>query len=198
MKKLLALTVALTLFVAAPAAAQFGFGAHAGISAPIGDYGATDNADAGFAELGFSGGVDLWLPLMMVPGLSWYTSVDAIAHSTDDSAMGVATDGGYLYFPLMTGVRFDIPAAPLGLFLTGQIGAVFARPPAVDFGGGEVDGDMTTTFGFSLGAGVKVAPMIYGGLKFYPLGDVEWSWDDDAQTAENPVSFLDVYIGIGI
>ena len=198
MKKLLALTTALVLFAAAPAAAQLGIGAHAGISVPLGDYGATDANDGGFAELGFSGGVDLWMPLMMVPGLSWYTSLDAIAHSTDDAAPGVATDDGYLYFPIMTGLRFDIPAAPLGLFVTGQVGAVLARPPGADFGSGEVDGDITTKFGFSLGAGVQLAPFVYGGLKFYPMGDVDWSWDDDAVTETRSVSFFDVYVGIGV
>lgn len=200
MKKLITLaTVAVFFIAAAPAAAQtFGFGAHAGLSLPVGDYGDTGSVDAGFAEMGFSGGLDLWYPLIMVPGLSWYTSVDAIAHSTDEEGSGIAADAGYQYYPLMTGVRFDIPVGAVGLFATGQLGVVFARPPAADFGGGELDSDLTTRFGFSLGAGVQATDNIYGGLKFYPMGDVDWSWDDEAQTQTLPVSFLDIYVGFGV
>ena len=198
MKKLTALgALVVFLLSAAPAAAQFGLGAHAGLSVPVGDYASTDAAGAGFAEMGFSGGLDLWFPLMMVPGLNWYTSVDAIAHSTDDADGSLAEDAGYLYFPIMTGVQFDIPAGPLGLYATGQIGAVFATPPTRSTGAGDVDGDMGTEFGFSLGAGAQFTDLIYGGLKFYSLGDVEWSWDD-GESITNPVSFLDLYVGIGV
>ena len=199
MKKLTALgALVVFLLSAAPAAAQtFGFGAHGGLSFPVGDYGSTNATDAGAAEMGFSGGLDLWFPLMMVPGLSWYTSVDAIAHSTDEAAGGLGEDAGYLFFPLMTGVQFDIPAGPLGLYVTGQLGAIFARPPTADLGAGEVDGEFSTEFGFSLGAGAQFTDLIYGGLKYYPLGDVDWSWEGGG-TITRPVSFLDLYVGIGV
>lgn len=193
MKKLTALVaVVLFLFTATPAAAQFGFGAHAGVSIPAGDYG-----DTGAAELGFLGGLDLWLPIMMVPGLSWYTSADAIAHSTDETInTDFVNDAGYLYFPLMTGVRFDLPLGPVGLFATGQVGAVFAKAPSADFGAGEVGGDLTTELGFALGAGVQATDYIYGGVKFYPMGDVEWTWD--AQSLTQQASFIDIYVGFGV
>lgn len=198
MKKMIALaTIALFFAGAVPAAAQIGFGAHAGLSVPVGDYGDTEAIDAGFAEMGFSGGLDLWVPLVAVPGLSWYTSVDAIAHSTDDVA-GFDLDGGYQYYPLLTGARFDIPAGTIGLFATGQVGIVFARPPAVDFGEGQLDSDLTTKFGFSLGGGVQVTDNIYAGLKYYPMGDVDWSWEDEAEAETLPVSFFDIYVGFGV
>lgn len=193
MKKLTALAaVALFLFAATPAAAQFGFGAHVGASIPTGDY-----SDTGAAELGALGGLDLWLPMMAMPGLSWYTSVDAIAHGTAEAGTGFAADAGYLYFPLMTGVRFDVPMGPMGLFATGQVGAIFAKAPTADLGAGEIDGDMSTEFGFSIGAGVQATQYIYGGLKFYPLGDVEWSWEGMPSVTRS-VSFLDIYVGFGV
>ena len=199
MKKLISLVTLGLFLVAAPAAAQtFGFGAHAGVSVPLGDYADTDPNQGGFAESGFSGGLDLWYPLIVVPGLNWYTSVDAIAHSTDETTSGLAADAGYLYFPVMTGLWFDVPLGPMGLYATGQVGAIFARPPAADFGAGEVDGDVGTEFGLSLGIGVKATDNIYGGVKFYPMGDVEWSWDDGAATSTRPVSFFDVYVGFGV
>lgn len=195
MKKLIALATVVIFFLsAAPAVSQtFGIGAHAGVSIPMGDYGATDgaNTDAGYAKLGFSGGLDLWYPLVMAPGLKWYTSVDAIAHSIDDSATNAS--GGYIYFPAMTGLRYDIPVGMAAIFVTGQLGVVFAKPPKVS----DVSGDITTKFGFNLGAGVQVTRYIYGGLKYYPMGDVEWSWDGGTPT-KMPVSFLDIYVGFGV
>jgi opacity protein-like surface antigen len=193
MKKLITLgTVTLLLVAVVPASAQtFGFGAHAGVSIPTGDYGATDDfATDGFAELGFSGGLDLWYPLGMAPGLSWYTSVDAIAHSVDDPDV----DGGYLYFPLMTGLRYDIPVGAVGLFVNGQVGAVLSRPPSI----GDVDGDFGTDFGFNFGGGLQINQNIYAGLKYYPLGDVEFSYDEPQGAFEKSVSFFDIYLGFGV
>ncbi|MFW5947516.1 MAG: hypothetical protein ACOCUW_03400 [Gemmatimonadota bacterium] len=197
MKKLTAsATIVLLVAAAAPASAQtFGFGAHAGLSVPMGDYGSTEEPDGGFAEMGFSGGLDLVYPLIAVPGLSWYSSVDAIAHSIDDGAEGVE-DGGYLYFPIMTGARFDVPVGMTKLFLTGQVGLIVSRPPNVDFGAGEVDADIGTSFGFALGGGLQFTDNIYAGLKFYPLGDIEMSWDDFS--GDRSVSFLDLYVGFGV
>lgn len=194
MKRLITFATVALFLLAAPASAQFGFGAHAGVSVPVGDYADTGTAEAGHAEMGFSGGLDLWLPLMMAPGLSWYTSVDAIAHSTDETGTPFAADAGFLYFPLMTGAQFDIPAGPLGLYATGQIGLIFARAPDLAAG---ATGDLSTEFGFSLGAGAQITDFLYGGLKFYPMGDVEWSWDDGS-TATRSVSFFDIYVGIGV
>jgi opacity protein-like surface antigen len=182
---------------AAPAAAQtFGFGAHAGVSIPTGDYAGTDDITSdGFAELGFSGGLDLWYPLTsFAPGLSWYTSADAIAHSVDDSEFIEEVDGGYLYFPLMTGLRFDIPLGTVGVFATGQVGAIFARPPSDDV----VDGEFSTELGFSFGGGVQVTDNVYAGLKYYPLGDVDFSYEGMDEPFEQSVSFLDIYLGFGV
>ena len=192
MKKLITLATFVAFIVAAPAAAQtFGFGAHAGVSVPLGDYGDTDIGAAGF---GAFGGLDLWYPLTAVPGLSWYTSADAIAHPADNATVGFGDDTGYLYFPLMTGVRYDIPAGPIGLFATGQLGAVIAMPPVL---AGDVSGETSTKFGFNLGAGIQATDYIYGGVKFYPLGDVDWSWEDGT-TRTTSVSFFDIYVGFGV
>ncbi|MFO7893325.1 MAG: hypothetical protein R6U63_06320, partial [Longimicrobiales bacterium] len=84
-----------------------------------------------------------------------------------------------------------------GLFATGQVGAIFAKAPSADFGAGEIDADLGTELGFSIGAGVQATEYIYGGLKFYPMGDVEWSWEDGT-TQTQSVSFFDIYVGFGV
>lgn len=201
MRKWIVSAALLSFFFAGPLAAQntFGFGAHAGVSIPTGDYGDTDlvgNADAVGAELGFLGGLDLWYPLSMAaPGLSWYTSVDAIAHSIDEEGV----DGGFFYLPIMTGLRFDIPVGPVAPFVTGQLGLILNQGPSLDFGQlGEADSEMAANFGFNFGAGVQITQNIYAGLKYYPLGELGFAYEDVDEDVDLDVSFLDIYVGFGV
>jgi opacity protein-like surface antigen len=189
MKKTLAFALLGMLFATAPAAAQtFGFGAHAGVSIPTGDYG-------DLAGTGFSGGLDLWYPLTMAaPGLSWYTSADVTAHGLEGDG-----DGGFLYIPLMTGLRFDIPVGTtMAAFVTGQLGLIFNRGPDLDFGIGEVNAETGTNFGFNFGGGLQLTDNIYAGVKYYPLGDTDFEYEGADNPAEFDVSFLDIYVGFGV
>lgn len=184
----------LALFTgAAPAAAQtFGFGAHAGVSLPMGEY-------ADRTDLGFSGGLDLWYPLGTVGrGLSWYTSADAIAHSVESDN---DIDDGFLHIPVMTGLRFDVPVGPVAVFANGQLGVIFSRAPAVNFSAGTIeidsDSDMNSSFGFNVGGGLQLTDNLYAGVKFYPLGSMEFE-HGEILTQELDVSFLDIYLGFGV
>lgn len=182
-KTILFATMALVASTAPAAAQTFGFGAHAGVSLPTSDYGDV-------AETGFLGGLDLVYPLYgLAPGLGWYSSVDAIAHSWDN------IDNGALYVPIMTGLRFTIPAGPIALFATGQLGAILTRGPSNDEG---LDPELGTEFGFNFGGGLHLTENVYAGVKYYPLGDVDFGYDgtDDVLTAD--VSFLDIYVGFGV
>lgn len=177
-----------------PAAAQtFGFGAHAGVSIPTSDF-----SDA--AETGFLGGLDLWYPLAtVVPGLSWYTSADAIGHSAEAENL----DGGFLFVPLMTGLQFDVPVGPIALFANGQAGAILTRGPDVGADNIVTDSpELGTEFGFNVGGGVNVTDRMYVGLKYYPLGDVEFEYEADVTdgdvTRTQNVSLLTIYVGFGV
>lgn len=195
-----ALAAAALLMTTTPLAAQtWGFGAHAGVSIPIGDYGDTEDATFLPAKLGYSAGLDLVYPLLMVsPALGWYTSADVIAHSVDDD-FEEASDGGYLYFPLMTGLRLGAPIGPVNAFATGQLGVILTKGPTLDGGVfGEADGDLGTRFGFSLGAGLMLGQNLYAGLKYYPLGDVEFQYEGAEDGFEQNTSFLDIYVGFGV
>ena len=200
-------TAAATVFVlfltAGTAAAQTtGFGAHAGVSIPMGGYGEAeaDNEMGGNAELGFSGGLDLFVPLAMVsPALSWYSSVDAIAHSVDEEAAGEVREEGYFYVPVMTGLRFDVPIGPVGAFATGQLGVVLAQGPNYTESVGGLaygESEMNTNFGWNVGGGVQLGQNFYVGAKYYPLGDLELEYEGGTDTRE--VSFLDIYLGFGV
>jgi opacity protein-like surface antigen len=173
------------LFGGAPTAAQtFGFGAHAGVSIPTGSY--SDPAD-----LGFTGGLDLTLPLVAIaPSLSWYTSVDATAHSTSLPE----ADGGYLFFPIMTGLQLDLGGmGAIRPFVNGQLGVVVARGP-------NFDGQSTETgteFGFALGGGLHLTQNLYAGVKWFNLGTVDFGYEPGPDLSHS-VSFLDVYLGFGV
>ncbi|MEJ2503825.1 MAG: outer membrane beta-barrel protein [Gemmatimonadota bacterium] len=180
MRKIL-LIATLTVFGATPAAAQLGFGAHAGISLPTGDYGDE-------AELGFLGGLDLVYPLL--DRVDWYSSADAISHGVD------GVDNGVLYVPVMTGIRAIMPVGPVRAFVGGQLGAIFTRGPSDD---DSLDPKFGTEFGFNLGGGVHVTENVYAGIRYWPLGDTEFEYDGTDSTLTAPdVSFFDVYVGFGV
>jgi opacity protein-like surface antigen len=168
-----------------PAAAQtFGFGARAGVSVPTGSY--SDQAD-----LGFNGGLDLTLPLVAIaPSLSWYTSVDATAHS----ASLTDADGGYLFFPIMTGLRLDLGGmGAIRPFLNGQVGMVVARGPGLD----NQSTQTGTEFGFTLGGGLQLTQNLYAGARWFNMGTVDFGYDPGPDLSHS-VSFLDVYLGFGV
>lgn len=197
MRNLIVWTVVALLAFAGPATAQstnFGLGAFAGVSMPMGDFGDDASNESGFAEIGFVGGLDLFFPLGMT-GLSWLTSASVSAHSIDEETTG--SDGGYLFIPLVTGARYDIAAGPLGVFLTGQGGVVFNKGPSFEPVLGEtVESDWGTDFGFALGGGVQATENIYAGVKYFPLGDVDFRYQD-TDIGQN-VSFLEIFVGFGV
>jgi opacity protein-like surface antigen len=164
-----------------PAAAQtFGFGAHAGVSMPTGNY-------SDVADLGFSGGLDFTLPLTMVsPALSWYTSADVAGHSATSDAI----DGGFLSIPVLTGVRFDIPLGVIRPFVTGQLGLGFVQSPSV----GDASSSTNTGLAYALGAGLQLTNNIYAGAKWFNLGDVDFG----PPPSSTPVSYVDFYVGFGV
>jgi opacity protein-like surface antigen len=175
------LTAALVAWGAPADAQTFGFGAHAGVSLPTGSY-------SDVADLGFSGGLDLTMPLAMVtPALSWYTSIDAIGHS----ASAEAADGGFLHIPLMTGVRFDVGA--LGMvrpFATGQLGVAFSNGPSFND-----SSESDTNFGFALGGGLQLTQNVYAGANWFNLGNVTYA---PGTAGTVPVRFVDIYLGFGV
>ena len=184
MKKIVTtFAVAAAFAVAGPASAQtFGFGAHAGVSIPTGDYG-------DIASTGFSAGLDLTYPLLMVtPGLNWYTSADVVAHSVEDE---FDADGGFLYVPIMTGLQFELPVGGIRPFVNGQLGLVLHKGPD-----GVVDSEMGTDFGFVLGGGARIGQNFYVGAKYYPL-DVNLQYEGDIE-GEMDADFFDIFVGFGV
>lgn len=177
-----AIMTAALLAWSGPAAAQtFGFGAHAGVSVPTGNF-------SNVADLGFSGGLDFTLPLSAVaPALSWYTSADVAGHSA--SADNI--DGGFLSIPVLTGARVDLPLGMVRPFATGQLGVAFVRGPSI----GAASASTETGFAYALGGGLQLTDNIYAGAKWFNLGDVDFS---PAVPGASSVSYVDVFVGFGV
>lgn len=191
MKRFVTTCAVIAAFTAAgPAAAQtFGFGAHAGVSLPMGDYG-----DA--ASTGFSAGLDLTYPLLMVvPGLNWYTSADVVAHSAKEELVTFDPDGGFLYVPIMTGLLYEFPAGPVRPFVNAQGGIVLSKGP--DSLTPAADAELGTDFGFAVGGGARIGQNFYVGLKYYPI-NVSYQYADYDGEPDVDTDFLDIYVGFGV
>lgn len=187
MKRFVTTFAVAACFVAAgPVSAQtFGFGAHAGVSVPTGDYGDGVN-------MGFSAGLDLTYPLLMVtPGLNWYTSADVVAHSVDDD--GLEVDGGFLYVPIMTGLQFEFPAGGIRPFVNAQGGLVLHKGPSF----GPIESELGTDFGFVLGGGARFGQNFYVGAKYYPLS-IDFAYEGEEGGGSADVNFFDIFVGFGV
>lgn len=207
MSKSLVIAMACTAFaVAAPLSAQstaFGIGAYAGVSLPLSDYAADNTDDSGSAGIGITAGLDLYYPLAMAGQLNWLTSVGVNAHGADEEGftLGDGGDaGGYLMFPIVTGLRYDIPLGLRSVFVTGQAGVSIARAPSIAFGAESADSDWATPFTWTVGGGFQATENVHFGARYVSLGDVEWTYEGTLVNGTfNPsVSFVDIYLGFGV
>lgn len=209
MRILLVLTTIALFGLPAVTAAQstdFGVGAYVGVSLPMSDYGDDDpnDDDAAHAGPGVAAGLDLYYPLGQARRAWWLTSIGVNSHPVDDVDFPGADVGGFLHFPLFTGLRYDIPIGGYAAYLAGQVGAVFIKAPDVESDAFSRDSDWTTQLGFALGAGFQATERVHLGARWIPLGDVDLNYDDTTAGATvttsdvQHVSFLDIFIGFSV
>ena len=180
-------------------AQEFAIGAHAGWAAPLDRYEADFGADAAGARSGFTLGVDALYPLdILTDQLGWYSSLSVIRNGTEGSQnrTGGLVDGGFTLVPLMTGLRFDLWTLP-NLYITGQGGLVFVRGPSEFFPYG-MDGDPSIGVhpGYSVGIGMQLTEMLNISAKYFPLGTVDFDYDDMDDPLQQEVEVLNVQIGV--
>jgi hypothetical protein len=142
------LAVSFLLLSASAADAQFvnpiRFNIHGGAALPIGEFGASDEADDGFADLGFRIGAGLEIrPALMPIGLRFDGAYDRMAIEDADAA--------YSIWNLTANAVFSPLASPL--YFIGGVGFY-----GTDVTGDDVIGDFDseTDFGFNLGAGFSL------------------------------------------
>ena len=142
------LAVSLLFVSASTANAQFAnpirFNVHAGASLPMGQFGASEDIDDGFADLGFRVGAGLEIrPALMPIGLRFDGAYDRM------SIEGV--DAAYAIWNLTANAVFSPMASPL--YFIGGVGFYSTDVTGDDVVG---DPDAETDFGFNLGAGFQL------------------------------------------
>jgi hypothetical protein len=170
MKNHIAIAALIVLSMAfASGANNFKAGILGSLVLPIGDFADDNNFDLdGFSHIGLAGGMEFMLEVGH-PMLHWTSGamVTLCFFDEDEAAdrFGLADDidgGHYLGFPLLTGMRVDIPVnAPVVPFAQAQIGANILKQLDADvraFGvDAELDFDAAVSFAFSAVAGILIS-----------------------------------------
>lgn len=178
------------------------FGLYGSLSIPQGDFGDDDAAsnndgppDCGFAKTGFGLGAEFTLPLDS-PGLGWITSANVILNGVDEDELAGDDDviidaGSWLNVPIMTGLRYESEVSPtMKIFGQCQLGLNLVKAPKIeleeDSEKAEVEWDMASSFGFSIGGGIIINNKINIGLRYFSLGEpeIEGKWKYSEESGE--------------
>jgi len=202
--------IAAVLVAAAPAtvAAQIDFGVRGGLALPTDDFGSEEGERAGFAETGFTVGLEGGLGLPAA-GLSGIASVDLFVNGAEDTRLAgpggpiTLERDGYWIVPVLAGLRYDLPATVpgLGVFAAAQLGAVFFQPGDMELsGGGGAEFDLATGLAFAFGGGIVAFDRWELAARYYPFGEMEIDGEATGGVLltdlEQPVSVLGITLGI--
>lgn len=163
------------------------------LSLPTGDFSDDEGSDAGFAKLGYGGGIEFAKPVVS-SGLYWVTGVSAITNPLDVKgiSMEVFDDDdmedhfdikNHLNIPIVTGLQYRTTVETFDLFLSGQIGLNINRMgdwtlSDVYYMGYPVDEityefETTNSFAFIIGGGLIFGDKFIVGARYYGLGEIE-------------------------
>lgn len=182
-------------------AQELRIGLHAGMATPIGEYGEDFGPEAGGARFGFALGVDAMYPLVpLTDRLSWYSSASLIRNSTEGSQTrtGGFVDGSFTLVPVLTGLRYDLGDVP-NLFVSGQAGPMFVRGPD-DFYPYGFPGDPSigVQLGYNVGIGLQLMEALSVGARYFPLGTLDFEYDDFDEPLQQEVDFVDIQAGVRV
>lgn len=206
MKRYIPLVAVLTTFAwagtldAQASAQELAIGLHAGLSTPTGVYGDDFGSEAAGARPGFSLGVDAFYPLPLTDRLDWFSSVSLIRNGTEGSQdrTGSFVNGSFTLVPVMTGVRLDLGAVP-NLFVSGQGGVLFVRGPE-DFYPYGFPGSPSigVQLGYNVGLGFQASDVLSVSARYFPLGTIDFDYDESDSPLQQEVNVLDIQIGVRI
>jgi hypothetical protein len=176
-------------------------GAYLGGAPTAGEFAGKTGPAGGGALFGYTGGFDVVVRFETLPGpLSWYSSVGAVTHNIAAirERTGHVVSGRWLFIPVMTGLRADLSAEAPGPFITAQGGLVLSKAPRLfyPFGAGEESPQLGTTFGFNVGGGFQLTDRLALGVKYHPLGSMEFEYQNANDVLKQDVSFYEVYASV--
>lgn len=168
------------------------------LTVPTGDFGSKTDDNGGLAKTGFALGTEIELLELPIeaPGFFWISDAMVVFNSFDTDAMvdimggGTVDAGWWVNVPVLTGLRFEAPAAPqVKLYGAGLVGANFSRSPKLDWSGVVFDGvnyhDVILTqesgsgasFAFELGGGLLIREMLDVSMRYLNLGKPHFDVD---------------------
>jgi len=200
-----------TAMTEAPGTARGGFMLFGGLALPAGEFGKTDGDNAGFAKKGFFGGAEIMFSV--APSVGIVLDGRYIMNKFDDSQIvsaigntpGFTHDvGSYIGILPMGGIRL-YTTGPIGLFVDGQAGYMFAKSPEVTVTGPgvneKVDAVSGNAFAYGASAGIDIGNTLIVGASYIickPKFDIAVTENghQTTQTAEQPMNMIQVFAGV--
>ncbi|MCX6143689.1 MAG: hypothetical protein NTZ35_10735 [Ignavibacteriales bacterium] len=182
-----------------------------GLALPAGEFGKTDGDNAGFAKKGFFGGAEIMFSV--APSIGIVLDGRYIINKYDDSQIaalvgsypGISyTVGSYTGILPMGGIRL-YTTGPIGLFVDGQAGYMFAKSPEVTVTGLGVNEKVDAVSGKGLAyggsAGIDIGNTLIVGASYIickPKFEMTVSAGSQqtTQTVEQPMNMIQIFAGI--
>lgn len=163
------------------------------LSLPTGDFGDDEGPYAGFAKLGYDGGIEFAKPVTS-SGLYWVIGATAITNPLDVKgiAMEVFDDAdmeeyldakNHLNIPIVTGLQYRTTLESIDVFASAQVGLNINKMGEwtlsdVYYMGENVDEiifefETSNTFAFIIGGGLIFGDKFVIGARYYGLGEIE-------------------------
>ncbi len=187
----------------------------AGVAVPVGEFHATDSESGGFANTGYTFGVDLaynlehevfWLTTISIS----YNKLDELSYrKASGLPSSIALDfGSYSTIAPVTGFGVLIPVSQqTSLFFAGQMGVLFGTTPEATASSGSqsinISSGSGSAFAFSISGGLRIGERMTIGMK-YLSGQPRYSVSmvGNGISLENefeqPTSILQIVGGIGL
>ena len=178
------------------------------LAIPVGDFGDDSGDDAGFAKMGFGGGLEFTKALSS-PELGWATSVSFITNPLDESALqdifGDNLETKPIFnIPILTGLKYQTEISDgMQFFGTAQLGINLIKSGTWSYNNTEIKFDMATSFGFVIGGGLIFNDKFNLGIRYYALGKPEIEAEifiegDSVDTFEEEIKISIFAITLGI
>jgi len=212
-------TMPLLLMDVAVVAAQAGveLSASVGLAAPVGEFGDEVGDEAGLAQWGVGLGADIAVPIRVIPGVAWTSTLQGVRFGVDEDLLSDAVPdlpmnidlGPYWGALLFTGAGYSTEVIPgLRVRGVGQFGAGYFKSPGGTFTALGERVELVTNWepakGFTAGIGATVSDRFTLDARWVKLinpeitGELTYQGVTEELSGEQQVSWVQVMVGMRI